>query len=111
MQRSTGRYVVPSRTSTLRRSEKACILPHPLRVTLFLFEPSSAVASWSDPRAAVEQELGVRLPEEVQVVAVAETTDTIYLVLPSVSPVGEGVRRILSTSPPLLAVRFRAALA
>lgn len=29
------------------------------------------------------------LPEEVQVVAVEESTDTIYLVLPSASPVGE----------------------
>ena len=36
-----------------------------------------------DPRAAVEEELGTRLPEEVRVVAVEETADTIYLVLPS----------------------------
>lgn len=43
-----------------------------------------------DPRAAMEQELGVRLPKEVQVRAVEETADTIYLVLPSTSPVGEG---------------------
>ena len=43
-----------------------------------------------DPRAAMEQELGVRLPEEVRVRAVEETADTIYLVLPSVSRVGEG---------------------
>ena len=43
-----------------------------------------------DPRAVVEQELGTRLPEEVRVVAVEETTDTVYLVLPSASPVGEG---------------------
>jgi hypothetical protein len=42
------------------------------------------------PRAAVKQELGTRLPEEVRVVAVEETADTIYLVLPSASPVGEG---------------------
>ena len=42
-----------------------------------------------DPRAAMEQELGVRLPEEVQVRAVEETADTIYLVLPSASRVGE----------------------
>jgi hypothetical protein len=43
-----------------------------------------------DPKAAVEQELGSRLPEEVRVVAVEETSDTIYLVLPSTSPlVGE----------------------
>ena len=42
-----------------------------------------------DPKAAVEQELGTRLPEDVQVVAIEETTDTVYLVLPSASPAGE----------------------
>jgi hypothetical protein len=36
-----------------------------------------------NPRAAVEEELGSRLPEGVQVMAVEETADTIYLVLPS----------------------------
>src|SRR5215212_8892181 len=36
-----------------------------------------------DPKAAVEQELGMRLPEEVRVQAVEETADTIYLVLPA----------------------------
>jgi hypothetical protein len=36
----------------------------------------------ADPRAALEEELGTRLPEEVQVVAVEETADTVYLVLP-----------------------------
>jgi hypothetical protein len=35
-----------------------------------------------DPRAAVEEELGTRLPEGVQVRAVEESADTIYLVLP-----------------------------
>jgi Nitrile hydratase, alpha chain len=44
----------------------------------------------ADPRAAVEEELGTRLPEEVRVVAVEETADTIYLVLPSASAAGEG---------------------
>ena len=43
-----------------------------------------------DPNAAVEQELGTRLPEDVRVVAVEETQETIYLVLPSASPLGEG---------------------
>jgi hypothetical protein len=43
----------------------------------------------ADPKAAVEQELGTRLPEEIRVVAVEETADTIYLVLPSASPAGE----------------------
>jgi hypothetical protein len=37
----------------------------------------------------VEEELGTRLPEEVRVVAVEETAQTIYLVLPSVSVAGE----------------------
>lgn len=42
-----------------------------------------------DPRAAVEEELGTRLPEGVRVRAVEETAETIYLVLPSASPVEE----------------------
>ena len=41
-----------------------------------------------DPKGAVEQELGTRLPEEVRVVAVEETADTIYLVLPSTPMAG-----------------------
>ena len=45
-----------------------------------------------DPKAAVEQELGTRLPEEVRVVTVEETADTIYLVLPGTPMAGaEGV--------------------
>jgi len=45
-----------------------------------------------DPKAAVEQELGARLPEEVRVVTVEETADTIYLVLPATPMAGrEGV--------------------
>ena len=35
-----------------------------------------------DPKRAVEEELGPRLPEDVRVVTVEETQDTIYLVLP-----------------------------
>ena len=35
-----------------------------------------------DPKGAVEEELGTSLPEGVRVVAVEETADTIYLVLP-----------------------------
>ena len=34
------------------------------------------------PKAAVEQELGSRLPEGVEVRAMEESADTIYLVLP-----------------------------
>ena len=45
-----------------------------------------------DPKGAVEQELGTRLPEEVRVVTVEETADTIYLVLPTTPMAGtEGV--------------------
>jgi hypothetical protein len=43
-----------------------------------------------DPKAAVEQELGSPLPESVEVRAVEETADTIYLVLPFTPAVGEG---------------------
>ena len=38
-----------------------------------------------NPKAAVEDELGTQLPEDVRVVAVEETADTVYLVLPFVS--------------------------
>ncbi len=41
-----------------------------------------------DPKAAVEQELGTQLPEEVRIVTVEETAETIYLVLPSTSMAG-----------------------
>jgi len=42
-----------------------------------------------DPKSAVELELGTQLPEGVEVRAVEETANTIYLVLPSDSPIGE----------------------
>jgi hypothetical protein len=41
-----------------------------------------------DPKGAVEVELGTSLPDEVRVVTVEETQDTIYLVLPSTSMAG-----------------------
>jgi Nitrile hydratase, alpha chain len=41
-----------------------------------------------DPKGAVEEELGTRLSEEVRVVAVEETQDTIYLVLPGAPKAG-----------------------
>jgi Nitrile hydratase, alpha chain len=44
----------------------------------------------ADPRGALEQELGTQLPADVEVRAMEETADTIYLVLPSASAVGEG---------------------
>jgi hypothetical protein len=44
----------------------------------------------AEPRAAIEQELGGRLPESVEVRVVEESADTIYLVLPSASRVGQG---------------------
>lgn len=37
----------------------------------------------ADPRGALEQELGARLPEDVRVVAVEETPESVFLVLPS----------------------------
>jgi Nitrile hydratase, alpha chain len=43
-----------------------------------------------DPKGTVEQELGSGLPEGVEVRAVEESPQTIYLVLPSASAVGEG---------------------
>jgi hypothetical protein len=42
-----------------------------------------------DPRGTLEQELGRGLPEGVEVRAVEESADTIYLVLPSASRVGQ----------------------
>ena len=41
-----------------------------------------------DPKGALEQEMGARLPEEVRIVTVEETQDTIYLVLPSTPVAG-----------------------
>ena len=43
-----------------------------------------------DPKGTVEQELGSRLAESTEVRVVQESADTIYLVLPSTSVVGEG---------------------
>ena len=41
-----------------------------------------------DPKAALEEELGTRLPEGVEVRAVEETSDAIYLVLPGTPMAG-----------------------
>ena len=45
----------------------------------------------SDPKGTVEQELGAKLPERIEIRAVEETLETIYLVLPprSSDPGGE----------------------
>jgi hypothetical protein len=44
-----------------------------------------------DPKAAVGQELGTQLPEGgVEVRVLEENPQTIYLVLPSTEPLGEG---------------------
>ena len=43
-----------------------------------------------DPKGTLEQELGTPLSEGVEVRVVEESADTIYLVLPSASAVGEG---------------------
>ena len=37
----------------------------------------------ADPKGALEEELGTPLPDNIEVRAVEETADTIYLVLPS----------------------------
>ena len=42
-----------------------------------------------DPKGTLEQELGSGLPEGVEVRVVEESTDTIYLVLPSASALGD----------------------
>jgi hypothetical protein len=45
----------------------------------------------SEPKPIIEREIGTQLPEGVRGVALEESADTIYLVLPSASPlVGEG---------------------
>jgi hypothetical protein len=44
----------------------------------------------AEPKAAIEQELGSRLPESIEVRVVEETADTIYLVLPSRSADAQG---------------------
>ena len=44
----------------------------------------------ADPRTIVEREIETQLPEDLRIVAVEETADTIYLVLPSASTAGEG---------------------
>jgi hypothetical protein len=41
-----------------------------------------------DPKGALEQELGARLPKELRIMVVEETADTIYLVLPSTPMAG-----------------------
>jgi hypothetical protein len=43
-----------------------------------------------DPKGILEQELGRRLPEGLEVRVVEESADTIYLVLPGASVAGEG---------------------
>jgi hypothetical protein len=43
-----------------------------------------------DPKGTIEQGLGIRLPESIEVRVVEESAQTIYLVLPSVSPTGQG---------------------
>ena len=43
-----------------------------------------------DPKGTIEHDLGSRLPESIEVRVVEESADTIYLVLPSASPTGQG---------------------
>ena len=44
-----------------------------------------------DPKGTLEQELGMSLPEGLEVRAVQESAQSIYMVLPLASPLGEGV--------------------
>lgn len=44
----------------------------------------------SDPKGAIEQELGARLPEETEIRVVEETPETIYLVLPPRDAASQG---------------------
>jgi Nitrile hydratase, alpha chain len=44
----------------------------------------------ADPKGTMEQELGSRLPDSIEVRVVEETPEIIYLVLPSASRVGQG---------------------
>jgi hypothetical protein len=43
-----------------------------------------------DPKGTIEQELGIPAPESIEVRVLEESADTIYLVPPSASAVGEG---------------------
>jgi hypothetical protein len=43
-----------------------------------------------DPKGTMEQELGSAVPEGIEVRVVQESSDTIYLVLPSASSGGQG---------------------
>jgi hypothetical protein len=43
-----------------------------------------------DPKGTIEQELETQLRESIEVRVVEESAETIYLVLPSASPVGQG---------------------
>lgn len=39
-----------------------------------------------DPKATIEQEVGVSLPAEIEICVVEETAQTVYLVLPTSTP-------------------------
>jgi Nitrile hydratase, alpha chain len=68
-----------SRTEVERRLMKRSLEDEAFRQSLL-----------DDPKGTMEHELGSRLPESVEVRVVEESADTIYLVLPSASPIGEG---------------------
>jgi hypothetical protein len=68
-----------SRTEVERRLMKRSLEDESFRQSLL-----------ADPKGTMEQELGSRLPESVEVRAVEETPEIIYLVLPSASRVGQG---------------------
>jgi hypothetical protein len=68
-----------SRTEVERRLMKRSLEDEEFRQSLL-----------ADPKGTMEHELGSRLPESVEVRAVEETPEIIYLVLPSASRVGQG---------------------
>jgi Nitrile hydratase, alpha chain len=68
-----------SRTEVERRLMKRSLEDEEFRQSLL-----------ADPKGTMEHELGSRLPESVEVRVVEESAQTIYLVLPSASRVGQG---------------------
>ena len=58
--------------------------------TFLIEKADSDTAFWTalldDPRGTIEQELGVQLPDDINITVLEEAEDEVYIVLPSVSP-------------------------
>ena len=64
-------------------------------------DPEFKAALLADPKAALAEELGVPLPEGLEVVVVEERPDRLCIVLPvDLSPIGVGVARVMVGEPP-----------